>query len=67
MREQRLHAMPGIALPHEAEAVEPSCANSGVCSGTRSLPARVRDDRSDATRWLCKSLPGLLSRREQLA
>jgi hypothetical protein len=44
MKEQRLHAMPGIVLPREAEAVGPSGANSGVGSGTKSSSTRVRDD-----------------------
>ena len=50
MRAQRSHAMPGIALPHEAEVVGPSGANSGVGSGTKSLATRVRDGQVDATR-----------------
>jgi len=50
MRVRRLHAMPGIALPHEVEVVGPSGANSGVGSGTKSLTTRVRDGRADATR-----------------
>jgi hypothetical protein len=49
MKEQRLHAMPGIGLPREAEAVGPSGASSGVGSGTRSFSTRVRDDRVYAT------------------
>jgi hypothetical protein len=68
MKAQRLLAMPGIALPHEAEEDGPSGANSGVGSGTKSSATRVRDDRADATRRVvCKSLPELLSRRERPA
>ena len=64
IKARRLHAMPSIALPHEAEVVGPSGANSGVGSGTKSSATRVRDDRADATRRVvCKSLPELLSRR----
>ena len=43
MKVQRLHAMPDIALPHEAEVVGPSGANSGDGFGTKSLATRVRD------------------------
>jgi len=50
MRVQRPHAMPGIALPHEAEVVGPFGANSGDGSGTKSLATRVRDGQLDATR-----------------
>jgi hypothetical protein len=50
MKVQRLHAMPGIAQPHEVEVVGPSGANSVVDSGTKSLATRVRDNRADATR-----------------
>ena len=64
MKVQGPHAMPGIALPHEAEVVGPSGANSGVGSGTKSLATRVREDRADATRRVCaRVLPELLSRR----
>jgi hypothetical protein len=63
MREQRLHATLGIALPHEAEVVGPFGASSGVGSETKSLSARVRDDQIDATTYVRKSLPGLPSRQ----
>jgi len=44
MKKRRLHATPGIVLPHEAEAAGPYGANSGVGSGTRSFSTRVRDE-----------------------
>ena len=53
MRAQQLHAMPGIALPHEAEVVGPCGASSGDDSGTKSLATRVRDGQVDATRRVC--------------